>query len=237
MDHAAPTSETTRIRSLDLLRGVAVLGIFVMNSRNFGLPLQQFDNPAFPGRPGSPAKAADLWAWAIGNLAFEDKMIAIFSMLFGAGIVLNADRIAAAASRLRAASIHYRRMFWLLIIGLIHAYGLWYGDILNTYAICGALLYPLHRLRPGLLVGIGILVITISIWARVGPRMYETVVPRDSASAQVDTPRPPESTQDRIWRESTENEDKAYRGSYIDLFRWRANLNTVWHFYGGRGAH
>lgn len=161
-------------------------------------------------------------------------MIALFSMLFGAGIVLNADRISAAASRLRAASIHYRRMFWLLIIGLIHAYGLWYGDILNTYAICGALLYPLRRLRPGLLIGLGILVITISIWARIGPRMYETTFPRDvtSPTAQVDASKP-ESTQDRIWRESTENETKAYRGSYLDLFRWRANLNTVWHFYGG----
>lgn len=54
MDQATPTAQTSRIRSLDLLRGVAVLGIFVMNSRNFGLPLQQFDNPAFPGRAGSP---------------------------------------------------------------------------------------------------------------------------------------------------------------------------------------
>src|SRR5690242_768839 len=118
---AAPLPERDRIYSLDVLRGVAVLGIFVMNLRNFALPLQEFNNPAFPE---PPARTIDLWAWAIGDIFFEDKMIAIFSMLFGAGIVIMSGR--AAPLGFRPALLHYRRMFWLFLIGLAHAYGLWY---------------------------------------------------------------------------------------------------------------
>ncbi len=229
---AAPLAETQRLRSLDILRGVAVLGIFVMNSRNFAFPLNDFDNPAFPNRPGSPAHAADLWTWSLSNILFEDKMIAIFSMLFGAGVVLNADRL---GRTLRAAAIHYRRMFWLFLFGLIHAFGLWYGDILNTYAICGVLLFPLHRLRPGALIGLGILILTVSVWVRMGPRawaVFDDPSVTTARSADQSPVPPPESTQDRIWRESIENEHSAYHGTYLDLFRWRAKLNIVWHWYG-----
>src|SRR5262245_42460524 len=105
MHSPGPTPDSSRIHALDILRGVAVLGIFVMNSRNFALPLQQFDNPAFPGKAGS-ARLSDLAAWAIENAMFEDKMIAIFSMLFGAGLIL------ASARAVRPALVHYRRMFW-----------------------------------------------------------------------------------------------------------------------------
>src|SRR5262245_34794324 len=125
---AAPIPTPDRIPSLDILRGVAVLGIFAMNIRNFALPINDFDNPSFPA---APLRTADLWSWGLSNLLFEDKMVAIFSILFGAGIVIMADRWP------RPAAVHYRRMFWLLIIGLAHALGLWYGDILNTYAVCG----------------------------------------------------------------------------------------------------
>src|ERR1043165_5744789 len=155
-----PLDATGRIRSLDILRGVAVLGIFAMNIRNFALPLQQFDNPAFPT---PPLRTADAWAWGLTNLLFEDKMIAIFSILFGAGIVLMPARSP------RPALTHYRRMFWLFVIGLVHAFGLSYGDILNTYAICGAVIYPLRRLRPALLVALGLAVLTSAVWLRAGP--------------------------------------------------------------------
>ncbi len=240
-ESSAPIAESERVFSLDVLRGVAVLGIFVMNSRNFALPLRQFDNPAFP--EGS-ARPIDLWVWAVENTVFEDKMIAIFSMLFGAGIVVAAERA------VRPAWTHYKRMFWLLLIGLVHAFGLWYGDILNTYALCGAVLYPVRRARAGLLIGLGVVVLVVAVWARVGPPMTESLRPeaRDapgaiaagepvaagiathSASTRA---APVESRSDRIWREAREGEAAAYRGSWRELFVWRTRLNEFWHWHGG----
>ena len=216
----APLAEPERIRSLDILRGVAVLGIFAMNIRDFALPIQEFDNAAFPT---PPLRASDLWAWGLTNLLFEDKMIAIFSILFGAGILTMAARSP------RPTLIHYRRMFWLFLIGLAHAFGLWYGDILNTYAICGAIIFPLRRLRPALLIALGVALLTSAVWFRVAPAMSASLSP---PAPQAQSAPHPESASDRIWRESLRDEHAAYRGSWLDLARWRARLNIVWHWYG-----
>jgi uncharacterized protein len=217
----APLPEAERIRSLDVLRGVAVLGIFVMNMRNFALPLRAFDNPAFPE---APATTADLWCWGVANVLFEDKMIAVFSMLFGAGIVVMSAR---AASRGRAWALHCRRMFWLFVIGVIHAYGLWYGDILNTYAVCGMALFPFRRVRPGVLIGLGLAVVLMAVVFRVGPDVVRRVSPPAAEVVQA------ESAGDRIIARAIETEAAAYRSvSWLELAAWRAKLNTFWHFYG-----
>lgn len=241
---AAPIDSPNRFRTLDILRGVAVLGIFVMNSRNFALPLREFDNPAFPAKAGSPATIADLWAWSIANIFFEDKMIALFSLLFGVGVALQADRI---GSALKAAAVHYGRMFWLLVIGLIHMFALWYGDILTTYAVCGMIVFPFRKMRPPVLLGLGVMMLTIAMWVRAGPQMAtvfdkpQPPAPRLTEGASASTPTAPaqagqpkpEPIRARIWRESIETEEAAYRGSYWDLFKWRARLNIVWNGLGG----
>ena len=69
----------------------------------------------------------------------DTRFMSIFSILFGAGVVLFTQRIEAKGKRVNA--LHYKRMFWLLIFGLIHAYFIWAGDILVTYAICGILVF------------------------------------------------------------------------------------------------
>ena len=73
------------------------------------------------------------------------KMMAIFSMLFGAGVALMAERLDATGRN--PAAVHYRRMLWLLAIGMLHAYLIWFGDILVAYALIGMLVYPLRKLR------------------------------------------------------------------------------------------
>lgn len=231
---ASPIPREERLASLDAVRGLAVLGILAMNIRNFGLPIGQFDNPRWPRhQPDDAATSlapADLLTWLTTNALFEDKMITIFGLLFGAGVVLFADRLARAAiSPARAAALHYRRVFWLLLIGLAHAYLLWYGDILNTYALCGLLLWPLRRLRPGPLIGLGVICLLIPVWVRLGPPLWEMVW-HDPAQ-----PRPPTSPSlgRRILREALQSEEAAYRGTWTDLFLWRANLNTFWHFTAG----
>src|SRR5687768_6494638 len=78
-----------RIVALDAVRGLAVLGILVMNVVEFGLPLRAYDNPAVAG--GSAG--ADRWTWLVQIALFDGKMRALFSMLFGAGLLLLAERI------------------------------------------------------------------------------------------------------------------------------------------------
>jgi uncharacterized protein len=229
-----PLPNRERLGSLDTIRGVAVLGILAMNIRNFALPIGEFDNPRWP-RGGSAGEAitlapADLWTWLVTNALFEDKMITIFGLLFGAGVVVFGDRLAGAGlSAWRAAGLHCRRMFWLLVIGLLHAYLLWYGDILNTYAVCGLLIWPLRRVRPGVLIGLGVLSLLVTVWVRVGPPLWDMVSTDPAVAAAPSAP----GLGRRILSEALGGEEGAYRGGWLDLFLWRANLNTFWHFTSG----
>jgi len=152
----SPVGETGRIDSIDVLRGVALLGIFVMNIPTFAFSQSAYYTPTLQGG----FEGADYWTWLLSHLFFEQKMMSIFSMLFGAGVVLFAER--AIRRRGAAAGVHYRRMGWLLAIGMLHAYLIWYGDILVAYAIVGMLVYPLFRLRPIFLLVIAAVLLPIS---------------------------------------------------------------------------
>ncbi len=151
-----PVSETRRIDSLDVLRGFAVLGILIMNIQSFGLPMMAYMNPTVYGE----FDGADYWIWLVEHLLADLKFMSIFSMLFGAGVVLFTSRIEARGRS--AAGLHYRRMGWLLLIGLIHGYLLWYGDILVLYSLCGMLLYLARKLSPRLLIPLSVVSLLIT---------------------------------------------------------------------------
>jgi uncharacterized protein len=136
---AAPVPQAERILSLDAIRGAAVLGILVMNIQSFALPSSAYLNPTALG----PLAGAGWWVWLLSHLFADRKFISIFSMLFGAGVLLFTEH--AEAKGAAAGPLHYRRMGWLLLIGLAHAYLLWYGDILVTYALCGMLAYLFRK--------------------------------------------------------------------------------------------
>ncbi len=145
---ASSSVAQSRYVSLDALRGFALLGILMMNAIAFAYPEIVYSNPFAMG----PLSAADLSQWFISDVLFAEKFYALFSMLFGAGIVLMAEK---QADLQRAKWLHYRRMLWLLLIGMIHGYLIWWGDILVTYAIAGMIIYPcrLWRIRNLLIVG------------------------------------------------------------------------------------
>jgi uncharacterized protein len=134
----APVNESQRIESLDVLRGFALLGILLLNIVGFGLISTAYSNPA-----EAMTSNADLYAWISVELFAEGAMRGLFSILFGAGVVLFVG-----GTDGRGAGPHFKRNLWLLCFGLIDAYLLlWNGDILVNYALAGALLYFVRDVR------------------------------------------------------------------------------------------
>ena len=151
-----PTPQHDRIVTLDVLRGVAVLGILIMNIQGFSMIPSAYANPTSYG----DFTGINRLVWFLGHLFADQKFVALFSLLFGAGIALVSHRIAAAGHK--PLWFHYRRMVALLVIGLMHAYLLWCGDILTLYALCGMVAYWFWRCRPVTLFILGSLAILLS---------------------------------------------------------------------------
>lgn len=133
------TAGRPRLQTLDAVRGLAVMGILLLNIVDFAMPSYAYADPTFYGG----ADGANWWAWAITFVAADGKMRGLFAMLFGASTAMIVDRAVAAGDS--PARLHYARMVSLLAIGLVHAYLLWAGDILVSYALCGSVLFLLLR--------------------------------------------------------------------------------------------
>lgn len=144
-----------RIGSLDLIRGLAVLGILAINIGGFAGPGVETVSPNYLGR----VSPADEWTFAATFLLFEGKMRALFTMLFGAGMVLFIE--SNEASGRPGMALQLRRLLWLSVFGYLHYLLLWWGDILFLYAFAGLLALPFIRLRPALLATIGIAIFTL----------------------------------------------------------------------------
>jgi uncharacterized protein len=198
---AAPVAQAERIASIDVLRGVAVLGILALNIKAFSMIGAAYFNPTAHGE----LAPVDYWAWWATHVFGDMKFMSIFSMLFGAGIVLMTSRAEARSGR--SAGVHYRRMMWLIIFGLMHAYLLWYGDILVAYGMCGLLMYLFRKLPPVALIVLGLVMLAI------GTGM--------SLLAGLSMPHWPEEAvaqfRDQSWApppEQIESETAIYQGSW-----------------------
>lgn len=158
------TGGEVRIAALDVIRGVAVMGILVANLPAFGLPDAAYFSPVAWGGTGP----ADHAVWAINFVAVEGKMRGLFSVLFGASMLLVIDRATAAGEN--PARVHLARMGWLFAIGLVHAYLIWWGDILSHYALVGAIAFLFVGLsvRSLLLVGTMLVGMQMLIGALIG---------------------------------------------------------------------
>ncbi len=150
-ERAAPVRAGERITTLDAIRGVAVLGILAMNAVSFGLEPAAYWNVSAGG--------VDTWFdWVIGGageIFVDQKFMGLFSMLFGAGIVLFYERARAKGA---GVGLSFWRNFLLLVIGALH-FALWDGDVLMLYAVCSVFLIILHRLRAAVLFALGGIVI------------------------------------------------------------------------------
>ena len=142
---AAPVSDAERLRLIDALRGVALLGILLMNIPGFAMP--NYFSESFRSDPTN----VNFWVTAVISVVFEGKMRALFGMIFGAGVLLFVSKKEQTGKSVTG--LFYRRMFWLVLFGLIHAHLiLWIGDILYLYGFCGMLVYLFRNVNPIYLV-------------------------------------------------------------------------------------
>lgn len=152
----SPVSESSRLGSVDVIRGVSLLGILLMNIVGMGLP-----DPAYWDPSGAGGDTGwNLRAWIITSLFFEGTMRAMFSMLFGAGVLLFTSKGEAKEAGVSVADAWYRRTIWLFLFGLIHSYLLlWPGEILYMYGLMGFFLFPLRNwtARGLAILGLGLL--------------------------------------------------------------------------------
>ena len=199
-----PVSEKQRIEQLDVLRGIAVLGIFVMNVQAFAMPAILYIDPLAMGEINSGEYAA----WYLTQVLANTKFMAIFTVLFGAGLAMMAAK--AKAAHRSTSGIQYRRLAWLLVIGLLHAYFLFYGDVLVSYALLGMLVW--------LLVGLPIPAMLAIACACMGIWFLQTFsfthfMESEMAEKGVD-----------LWQmspEAIEREMSLRSGSFADQLNWR----------------
>ncbi|QQN74881.1 DUF418 domain-containing protein [Croceicoccus sp. YJ47] len=144
-----------RIDALDLARGIAVLGIVVINMEGFAGPFAAVGNPDWNGE----ARVADFLSFSVAALFFEGKMRALFTLLFGAGIVFFAARRSPGGDAGDGAAMapQLRRLGWLAVFGYLHYLVLWRGDILFLYAVAGTCALAFLRLSALRLIVAGLL--------------------------------------------------------------------------------
>jgi uncharacterized protein len=146
-------STNKRILTLDILRGIAVLGILLITIPKFALPEGYFESIL------QDIGSLNFKVAYFNSIVFEGKMRALFSMIFGAGVILFvSDKEKSGKS---VAGLFFSRMFWLALFGLFHAHVLLSsGDILYLYALCGMILFFFRNMKPILLIG-AVLAITL----------------------------------------------------------------------------
>ncbi|WP_114952533.1 DUF418 domain-containing protein [Sphingosinicella terrae] len=237
-----PGPASDRIEALDFVRGVAVCGILLMNIIGFGLP-EGHNSPAVAGG----ASGVNLWTWIITEMGFEGTQRALFSMLFGASVILLTSRLEA-SGRADATDIYFRRNLWLIAFGLVNAFiFLWYGDILYAYGIVGLFLFAFRRLAARWLIGLGVAALLLGIAWNVhdGSRVLAKHEAHEAAAAARDageTLTPAQETALADWEatrtqyepppESARASTEARSGGYWRAFLHTAMINSVWQSWG-----
>lgn len=219
----APVKPKERNLALDVLRGVALLGILLMNIQSFAMPAAAYFNPtAFGDLTG-----ANRAAWTFSHIFADQKFMTIFSILYGAGIILITRKLEDRGQK--SAGLHYRRTFWLLLIGLAHAYLLWYGDILVTYALVALVVFFLRKLSPRWLILLGILSLAVSTALQLFAAGSLQFFPPEQVAAFAEDWQPDAETV--AW------ETAVYQGSYLDTFAHRVpasiDMNTFSFLFWG----
>ncbi|WP_370000186.1 DUF418 domain-containing protein [Winogradskyella sp.] len=186
-----PTTATERIPSLDFLRGIAILGILFINIESFVYP-----NPWSSwhyGYESSIDHTTRFWVYFLT----QGKFYTMFALLFGVGFVIFMERIQQKVNGLTTMDIYARRLLWLFVIGVIHAYFIWDGDILYHYAVCGLFLLPFRSMKSKNLV-----LIVLFLASFLFIKSYESVSKRQESYSNYTK---------ALYKEEANRTDKDYK--------------------------
>ncbi len=206
----------TRHITLDALRGFAVMGILAMNIIVFALPEMAYISPAFDGPPAT----ADIVSWLLSFIIFDGKMRGLFSLLFGASMLLIIERARAKGESPK--TVHFRRMGWLALFGLAHFLFIWWGDILFLYATVGCVAYLFRDVEARGLIKMALVIYTIG-FLLMSAFTGITMLLQMAASLPDADPEMVKSYREMLAGFSTAPaETEAYRSGYWDIVQYRA---------------
>jgi len=243
----APVDVKSRIRSVDMIRGFALLGILLMNIAAFSTHGSRFV-PIMSG----PHENADYVTVMIILSFFEGTMRGLFSMLFGAGMILFTMNKHDQPGGPTVAEFYFRRLLWLVVFGLFNAWVLqWTGDILFFYGLAGLLLYTFRNAKPGLLILLSAVSMLIGLYKSSAdfPDLREKRMSYNAAVAAEKEKKELTSKQREdiaAWTRFESNfkvdsvqvrdDVTEMRGSYVQVFNQQFNRNAngeIWGMYNG----
>lgn len=248
---AAPVSQSERIVILDSLRGIAILGILLMNIPGFALPEPVYGDPSVLNEWGT----VNFKTWYFIEWFMEGSQRALFSMLFGAGIILFVTRQEKKVDGLWPADYFLRRQLWLMVFGLFNAFILlWFWDILFHYACLGMIMFTFRRLSPkALIIGAAISLLLMTARENLDAFRDRKMIAKGEVIAMMDTAVTKLTEQQKAdlgamteFKEKTSAEGKkkkmekslaAVRGGYGGFYEYqsersfRGEINYL--YYGG----
>ncbi len=180
---AAPVQQSERISILDSLRGFAILGILLMNIPGFAIPLVGHD-PTLLNETG-----LNYYIWYVVMLIPHGTQRALFSMLFGAGIILFINSRESKPGMLAPTEYFFRRQLWLMAFSVVDVWLLlWPGDILLDYALLGLLMVPFRNLPPKkLLIGAAFCISLMTLRNNLDLYHDKKIIARGETIAMIDT--------------------------------------------------
>lgn len=198
----APVEAARRIQTLDVLRGLAILGILAVNAPFFAAPWQAALNPTL-----APIAIddGDAWAWFVPHVFFEAKFITLFSLLFGVSLYL----VGGERSDKERGKVLRRRLGWMLLFGLIHGMAIWYGDILLVYALSGFILMLARSWKPRTLMIVGAILYTLIHGLGMLGGVFIGMAP----------PEVLEQVRSEMWSPDLEATIAGFSGSFMDSLR------------------
>lgn len=242
----APINQPERIFIIDSLRGIAVLGILLMNISGFGIPSVINEDPSLLNETG-----LNYYCWYIfGHGIFEGSFRSIFSMLFGAGTIIFISRLEKRTEGQIPTEMYVRRQLWLLLFGLFNAFILlWYGDILFHYAICGVVLIAFRSMPARhLLIASVVCLLLLTVRSNIDFYKDKKVIERGELVETKDTTKTKLSYNQKAMlsamealkiksgqaakKEKLEEELKQYRSSYSNLYTFQSNRSLDAETYG-----